>query len=102
MYTHLLRSDCDYKTLFINTANTAEEVTSLVLAKFRKIMRDPKLFYLTMELDTVVEGNLVTNLLVLDSHARPLELLACHPKGKARWEQILTSHSYDSNLLKLF
>lgn len=44
--------------------------------------RDPRLFYLTMEVTVRRPG--VKSLLELDDEARPALLQACHPKGDSR------------------
>lgn len=45
--------------------------------------RDPRLFYLSMEVTVRRAG--VKTLLVLDDEARPAILQACHPKGDSRF-----------------
>ena len=44
--------------------------------------RDPRLFYLTMEVTVRRPG--VKSVLELDDEARPALLQACHPKGDSR------------------
>lgn len=46
--------------------------------------RDPRLFYLSMEVTVRKAG--VRTVLVLDDEARPAILQACHPKGDSRYE----------------
>lgn len=45
--------------------------------------RDPRLFYLSMEVTVRRAG--VRTVLVLDDEARPAILQACHPKGDSRY-----------------
>ncbi|VDO98744.1 unnamed protein product [Soboliphyme baturini] len=85
VYTSELQPGTDYKTLFVSTNTSADEMIQLVLAKFGRQCRDPNLFYLTMELNTKYEGASVSNSLVLDRDAKPLELQACHPKEMSKF-----------------
>lgn len=57
----------------------------MVRIRFRCKMRarDPRLFYLSMEVAVRRAG--VRTLLVLDDEARPAILQACHPKGDSRF-----------------
>uniref|UniRef100_A0A914W3J7 Ras-associating domain-containing protein n=1 Tax=Plectus sambesii TaxID=2011161 RepID=A0A914W3J7_9BILA len=85
VHTGNVRTETDYKTLLVNTHATAEEVVNTLLSKFRLTTRDPKLFRLTMEIKTKREGVDVTNVLMLERDAKPLELQRCHPKGMSRF-----------------
>lgn len=77
MYARCLRPDIEYKTLSVTWATSAREVVSTLLGKFRMRHRDPRLFYLSME----VRAARLRTALVLDDSARPAALQACHPKG---------------------
>lgn len=78
--------------LSIETKNTKFESMQSILnsSRFFNLMiyrckmrqRDPRLFYLTMEVTVRKAG--VRTVLVLDDEARPAILQACHPKGDSR------------------
>lgn len=55
---------------------------SLLMFRCKMRQRDPRLFYLTMEVTVRKAG--VRTVLVLDDEARPAILQACHPKGDSR------------------
>lgn len=48
--------------------------------------KDPRLFYLSMEVTVRKAG--VKTVLALDDEARPAILQACHPKGDSRYVHI--------------
>ena len=45
-----LRSDIEYKTLIVNNTTTCRDLIVMLLSKYRMRHRDPKLFYLTMDI----------------------------------------------------
>ena len=45
-----LRSDIEYKTLIVNNSTTCRDLIWMLLSKYRMRHRDPKLFYLTMDI----------------------------------------------------
>lgn len=49
VFAKCLRSELEYKTLCINFQTTCREVVTSLLSKYRMRHRDPKLFFLTME-----------------------------------------------------
>ncbi|KAI8428355.1 hypothetical protein MSG28_002540 [Choristoneura fumiferana] len=79
VFARCLRPDIEYKTLSVTWGTRAQEVVSTLLGKFRMRHRDPRLFYLSMEVRVRAAGLRTT--LVLDDDARPAALQACHPKG---------------------
>ena len=83
MYANCLRPDIEYKTLSITYETTCREVVQNLLNKYRMRHRDPRLFYLTMEV-TVRRPN-VRTVLPLDGDARPAVLQSCHPRGDSRF-----------------
>lgn len=83
VYANCLRSDIEYKTLSITYETTCREVVQSLLNKYRMRHRDPRLFYLTMEV-TVRKANVHT-VLPLDENARPAFLQSCHPRGDSRF-----------------
>ncbi|KAK2585611.1 hypothetical protein KPH14_010237 [Odynerus spinipes] len=83
VYANCLRPDIEYKTLGITYETTCREVVQNLLNKYRMRHRDPRLFYLTMEV-TVRRAN-VRTILPLDEDARPAVLQSCHPRGDSRF-----------------
>jgi hypothetical protein len=49
IFSKVLCSDVEYKTLSITNQTSSKEVVRLLLNKFRLKHRDPNLFYLTLE-----------------------------------------------------
>lgn len=82
VFARCLRPDIEYKTLSVTWGTRAREVVSTLLGKFRMRHRDPRLFYLSMEVRVRAAGLRTT--LVLDDDARPAALQACHPKGYSK------------------
>ena len=60
----------------------ARDLIWQLLGKFKMKHRDPKLFYLSME---VVISKTVSRTLVLDEDARPAELVSCNPWGECKF-----------------
>ena len=86
VYASCLRPDLEYKTLCVSHETRSRELIWQLLGKFKMKHRDPKLFYLTM--DVVISrgaGPPVTRTLVLDEDSRPAELASCNPWGKCRF-----------------
>uniref|UniRef100_A0A336M7Z2 CSON011803 protein n=1 Tax=Culicoides sonorensis TaxID=179676 RepID=A0A336M7Z2_CULSO len=83
IYTACLRQDIEYKTLGVSWDTTSREVVQQVLRRCKMKHRDPRLFYLSMEI--TVRRPAVKTLLILDDNARPALLQACHPKGDSRF-----------------
>lgn len=49
VHTGSIRSDTDYKTVFVSTSTTAGDIVRTILAKFRLgNYKDPKLYFLSM------------------------------------------------------
>jgi len=82
VYTYAFRADSDYKTLFVTTGTTAEDVINMLLAKFRCRLKDPQLYFITMEVFTKHSGEETKNLIVLDAKSRPLELQLYQPNSR--------------------
>lgn len=82
VYAKCLRSDIEYKTLSVTMQTTSREVVAMLLSKFRMKHRDPRLFYLTMEVAVKRAG--VRTTLTLSEDARPAALQTCHPKGYSK------------------
>ena len=96
IYAKCLRADIEYKTLSISRHTTSTEVIWMLLSKFKMRHRDPKLFYLTMDIGIISHGcpstvsgaggdDSFTRTLVLEDDAYPAELKSCHPWGECRF-----------------
>ncbi|KAK9879517.1 hypothetical protein WA026_006586 [Henosepilachna vigintioctopunctata] len=83
VYAKCLRPDIEYKTLSITFKTTCKEVVGILLGKYKMKHRDPKLFYLSMEVMVRKAG--VRTHLTLDDEARPAALQSCHPKGDSKF-----------------
>uniref|UniRef100_A0A6B2EAM0 Ras-associating domain-containing protein n=1 Tax=Phlebotomus kandelakii TaxID=1109342 RepID=A0A6B2EAM0_9DIPT len=83
IFTTCLKIDIEYKTLGIQWDTTSREMVQQVLRRCKIRHKDPRLFYLSMEVTVRRAG--VKTLLVLDDEARPAILQACHPKGDSRF-----------------
>merc|ERR1712141_346217 len=81
IYAKCLRSDIEYKTLSISRTSTSAEVIWMLLSKFKMRHRDPKLFYLTMDIGVAA----LSRTLSLDDDSRPAELKSCHPWGECKF-----------------
>ena len=51
VYARCLRADIEYKTLIVGSSTTSRELIWQLLSKYRMRHRDPKLFYLTMDIN---------------------------------------------------
>lgn len=87
VFASCLRTDIEYKTLSIGHATTAKTVIWQLLSKFKMKHRDPKLFYLTLEVVIQKPGRdgLTKKTLVLDDDSKPAELKLCNPWGECRF-----------------
>ncbi|KAF5289004.1 hypothetical protein FQA39_LY03883 [Lamprigera yunnana] len=83
VYARCLRPDIEYKTLSITFQTTCREVVATLLGKYKMKHRDPKLFYLSMEVTMRKAG--VRTHLALDDEARPAVLQSCHPRGDSKF-----------------
>uniref|UniRef100_A0A1A9WX91 Ras-associating domain-containing protein n=1 Tax=Glossina brevipalpis TaxID=37001 RepID=A0A1A9WX91_9MUSC len=83
VFTSCLKIDIEYKTLGIQWDTTSKEVIMQLLRRLKMRHRDPRLFYLSMEVSVRRAG--VKTVLVLDDDTRPAVLQACHPKGESRF-----------------
>ena len=57
----------------------------MLLSKYRMRHRDPKLFYLTMDIYIKRTGIPLKRTLTLEDEARPAELKSCHPWGECKF-----------------
>lgn len=81
IYAKCLRADIEYKTLSISRNTTSAEVIWMLLSKFKMRHRDPKLFYLTMDIGVAA----LSRTLSLEDDSRPAELKSCHPWGECKF-----------------
>ncbi len=81
IYAKCLRSDIEYKTLSVSRNTTSAEVIWMLLSKFKMRHRDPKLFYLTMDIGVAA----LSRTLSLEDDSRPAELKSCHPWGECKF-----------------
>ena len=85
VYSRCLSSDIEYKTLSVNYQTTTKELIWILLSKFKMRHRDPKLFYLTMDINIKRTGIPLRRTLSLEDDSRPAELKSCHPWGECRF-----------------
>jgi hypothetical protein len=64
------RSDIEYKTLSVTYKTTSKELIWLLLSKYKMRHRDPKLFYLTMDINIKRTGIPLRRTLSLDDDSR--------------------------------
>lgn len=83
VFTSCLKIDIEYKTLGIQWDTTSKEVIGQLLKRLKMRHRDPRLFYLSMEV--IIRRAGVKKILALDDDTRPAILQACHPKGESRF-----------------
>lgn len=83
VYTACLRLDIEYKTLAVSWDTTARQIVTQVLRRCKMRHRDPRLFYLSMEVR--IRRADARTLLTLDDTARPAMLQACHPTGESKF-----------------
>ena len=57
----------------------------MLLSKYKMRHRDPKLFYLTMDINIKRTGIPLRRTLSLDDESRPAELKSCHPWGECKF-----------------
>jgi len=85
VFASCLRPDIEYKTLCVDHNTRSREVIWQLLAKYKMKHRDPKLFYLTMDIVISRTGGPVSRTLVLDDDSRPAELTLCNPWGECKF-----------------
>ncbi|CRL00428.1 CLUMA_CG013694, isoform A [Clunio marinus] len=83
VYTACLRLDIEYKTLAVSWDSTAKQIVTQVLRRCKMRHRDPRLFYLSMEVR--IRRADARTMLTLDDSARPAMLQACHPAGESKF-----------------
>ena len=87
VFASCLRPDIEYKTLSVGNVTTSKSVIWQLLSKFKMKHRDPKLFFLTLEVVIQKPGRdgLTKKTIVLDEDSKPAELKNCNPWGECRF-----------------
>ncbi|XP_014664211.1 PREDICTED: uncharacterized protein LOC106806708 [Priapulus caudatus] len=85
VYARAVRSDIEYKTILVSKSTTSRDMVSLVLNKCKMKTKDPKLYYVTMEVGLKKRDHLLRNMIILEDDASPLVLQSCHPNGGSRF-----------------
>jgi len=85
VFASCLRPDIEYKTLSVRHNTRSRDLIWQLLSKYKMKHRDPKLFYLTMDIVISRAGSPVSRTLVLDEDARPAELTLCNPWGECKF-----------------
>lgn len=83
VYTACLKLDIEYKTLAVSWDSTARQIVTQVLRRCKMRHRDPRLFFLSMEVR--IRRADARTMLILDDTARPAMLQACHPSGESKF-----------------
>ena len=81
VYATCLRPHLAYKTVMITPHTTSKQVILGLLSRFRMKHRDPKLFYLTMEVTVSQTFQTIT----LEDNSRPAEMISCNPWGGCKF-----------------
>ena len=85
VYAKCLGKDIEYKTVVVGEIMTSRELVWLLLTKCRMKQKDPKLFYLTMDVTVKKTGIPLKRTLVLDDDSRPAQLRSCNPWGECKF-----------------
>ncbi|XP_023345854.1 uncharacterized protein LOC111714872 [Eurytemora carolleeae] len=85
VYAKCLAPDIEYKTVNVPEIISSRELVLLLLSKYRMKNRDPKLFYLTMDVTIRKTGIPIKRTMVLEDIARPAQLKSCNPWGDCRF-----------------
>ena len=82
IFASCLRPDIEYKTLSVGFQTDCRDLIWQLLGKYKMKHRDPKLFYLSME---VMISKTVSKTMVLEDDARPAKLTLCNPWGECKF-----------------
>ena len=85
VYARCLAPDIEYKTVIVSENMSSKDLVWLLLSKCRMKHRDPKLFYLTMDVTVKKTGIPIKRTMVLDDDARPVQLRSCNPWGECKF-----------------
>ena len=83
VYAQCLRPHLAYKTVIITRHTTSRQVVLGLLSRFRMKHRDPRLFYLTMEVN-IGDGDKSRTISLEDSSCIA-DLISCNPWGTCRF-----------------
>ena len=104
VYARCLAPDIEYKTVIVSENMTTRDLVWLLLSKCRMKHRDPKLFYLTMDVTVKKTGIPIKRTMVLDDDARPAQLRSCNPWGECKFSMQMKKGGlvrvYDSVLVR--
>ena len=70
------------KVILLRVMKFSGLTVSVLLSRCKMRQRDPRLFYLSMEIS--IRRSNARTLLILDDDARPAMLQACQPAGESR------------------
>ena len=84
-YDKCLGKDIEFKTVAVGESMTSRELVRLLLTKCRMKHKDPKLFYLTMDVTVKKTGIPLKRTLVLDEDALPAQLRSCNSWGECKF-----------------
>ena len=105
VYAKCLAPDIEYKTVIVTKNMSSRELICLLLSKCRMKHRDPKLFYLTMDVTVKKTGIPIKRTMVLEEEARPAQLRSCNPWGECKFSLQMRKGGlvrvYDSVLVRL-
>ena len=82
VYAQCLRPHLAYKTVIITRHTTSRQVVLGLLSRFRMKHRDPRLFYLTMEVNI---GEEKSRTISLEDGSCIADLISCNPWGTSRF-----------------
>jgi len=82
VYAQCLRPHLAYKTVIITRHTTARQVVLGLLSRFRMKHRDPRLFFLTMEVNI---GEEKSRTIALEDGTCIADLITCNPWGTCRF-----------------
>jgi hypothetical protein len=82
VYAQCLRPHLAYKTVIITRHTTSKQVVLGLLSRFRMRHRDPRLFYLTMEVNI---GEARSRTIALEDGSCIADLITCNPWGACKF-----------------
>ncbi|XP_027203277.2 RA domain-containing protein rau [Dermatophagoides pteronyssinus] len=89
IFTRVLCTDVEYKTLSISNHTTSREIVQMILKKFRLNHRDPNLFYLTLEAWIKQTGIPIRSVMTLDDDACPALLQSCYRQKDLKFTLVM-------------
>ncbi|XP_025017839.1 uncharacterized protein LOC107368015 [Tetranychus urticae] len=103
IYTKVLCSDIEYKTLSITEDTTCNDMVRMLLHKFRLKHTDPNLFYVAMEVIIRKTGIPIRSVVVLDDMSCPAQIQASYPHQDTKFTLMMKRGGlvkvYDSCLM---